>query len=59
MAIFCLQKHGLCREEEPTHSSSFDPTPARLEDSRDSPQGLRERRSTADLTHARMIQLQG
>jgi hypothetical protein len=22
------QIHGLCREEEPTHSSSLDPTPA-------------------------------
>jgi hypothetical protein len=52
------QIHGLCREEEPTHSSSLYPTPARLEDSRDSPQGPRERRSTADLTHARMLQLQ-
>jgi len=40
------QIHGLGREEEPTHSSSLDPTPAR------------ERRSTADLTHARMLQLQ-
>ena len=52
------QIHGLCREEEPTHSSSLDLTPARLEDSRDSPQGPRERRSTAELTHARMLQLQ-
>jgi len=52
------QIHGLCQEEEPTHSSSLYPTPARLEDSRDSPQGPRERRSTADLTHARMLQLQ-
>ena len=50
--------HGLCREEEPTHSSALDPTPARLEDSRDSPQGSRERKSTVDLTHARMLQLQ-
>jgi hypothetical protein len=52
------QIHGLCREEEPTHSSSLDPTPARLEDSRDSPQGPRERISTADLTHAEMLQIQ-
>ena len=52
------QIHGLCREEEPTHSSSLHPTPARLEDSRESPQGSRERRSTADLTYARMLQLQ-
>jgi len=52
------QIHGLCREEEPTKSSSLDPMPARLEDSRDSSQGPRERRSTADLTHARMLQLQ-
>ena len=51
------QIHGLGREEEPTHSSSFDPTPGRLEDSRDSPQGPRERRSTADLIHAGMLQL--
>jgi len=34
------------------------PTPAILEDSRDSPQGPRERKSTADLTHARMLHLQ-
>jgi hypothetical protein len=27
------QIHGLCREEKPTHSSSSDPTPARLEHS--------------------------
>jgi hypothetical protein len=52
------QIHGLCREEKPTHSSSLDPTPARLEHSRGSPQGPRERKSTADLTHARMLQLQ-
>ena len=52
------QIHSLCREEEPAHSSSLDPTPARLEDSRDSPQGPRETRSTSDLTHARMLQLQ-
>jgi hypothetical protein len=52
------QIHSLCREEEPTHSSSLDPTRARLEDSRDSPQGPRERRPTADLTLARMLQLQ-
>jgi len=48
---------GLCREEEPENSSSLDTTPARLEDSHDSPQGPRERRSTADLTHARILQL--
>ena len=29
------QIHGLSREEEPTHSNSLDPTPTRLEDSRD------------------------
>ena len=62
MASFSLQKkikfHGICREEEQTHSSSLDPTPAKLEDSRDSLQGQRERRSTAELTHARMLQLQ-
>ena len=52
------QIHGLCREEEPTHSSFLDHTPARLEDSRDSPPRPRERSSTADLTHARMLQLQ-
>ena len=52
------QIHGLCREEKPTHSSSLDPTPARLEDSHDSPQGPKARTSTADLTHARMLQLQ-
>jgi len=52
------QIHGLCREEEPTHSSSLNPTPGRLEDSRDSPQGSRERRSSADLAHARMLQPQ-
>jgi len=52
------QIQGLCREEEPTHSSSLDPTPARLEDSRYSPQGPRERISTADLTHAEMLQIQ-
>jgi len=46
------------REEEPRNSSSLDPTPARLNDSRDSPQGSREIRSTSDLTHARMLQLQ-
>ena len=59
--ILCTEEnqiHGFCREEEPTHSSSLDPTPARLDDSRDSPQGLRERKSTADCTHARMLQLQ-
>jgi len=50
--------YGLCREEEPTHSSSLDPRPARLEDYRDSTQGPRERRSTADFTRARMLQLQ-
>jgi hypothetical protein len=50
--------HCLCLEEEPTHPNFLDPTPARLEDSRDSPQGPRERKSTADLTHARMRQLQ-
>jgi len=33
-------------------------TPARLEDSRDSPQGSTETRCTADVTHARMLQLQ-
>ena len=48
--------HGLCREEEPTHLSSLDPTPARLKDSRDSPQRPRETRSNADLAHARMLQ---
>ena len=32
--------------------------PARLEDSRDSPQGPSGRGSTADITHARMLQLQ-
>jgi hypothetical protein len=52
------QIHGLCREEEPTRSSFLDPTPARLEDSRDSPQGPRETRSTAELTRSRMLQLQ-
>ena len=52
------QIHDLCREEEPTHSSSLYLTPARLEDSCDSPQLPRERSSTADLTHARMFQLQ-
>jgi hypothetical protein len=51
------QIHGLCREDEPTNSSSLDPTPARLEGSRDSPQGPSERRPTADLTSARMLQL--
>jgi hypothetical protein len=50
--------HGLCREEEPTHSSSLDPAPERLEESRNSPQEPRERRSSADLTHAKMLQLQ-
>ena len=45
---------GLCREEQPTHSI------VRLqdEDSRDSPQGSTETRCTADVTHARMLQLQ-
>jgi len=52
------QIHSLCREEEPTHSSSLDPTPSRLEDSRNSPQGPIERRYTVDLTHAIMLQLQ-
>jgi len=32
--------------------------PARLENSRDSPQVSTESRSTSDLTHARMLQLQ-
>jgi transposase InsO family protein len=46
------------REEEPTHSSSLDPTPVRLEDSRKLSQGSRKRRSTSDLTRARIAQLQ-
>ena len=36
----------------------LEPTPARLEDTFDSPQGPRERRSTADLPHARTLQPQ-
>ena len=52
------QIQGVCRDEEPKHSISLDPTPTRLEESRDSSQGPRERRSTADFTHARMLQLQ-
>jgi hypothetical protein len=35
-----------------------EPTPARLEDFRDFPQGPRERRFIADLTHARILQLE-
>ena len=43
------QIHGLCREEEPAlMQECFNCRP----------QGPRERRSTADLTHARMLQLQ-
>ena len=53
-----IQINSLCRGEEPSHSSSLKPTHQGLEDSRDSSQGPRERRSTADLTHARMLQLQ-
>jgi len=52
------QIHGLGRDKEPSHSISLDSPSARLEDSRDSPQGPRETRSTADLTHERMLQLQ-
>jgi hypothetical protein len=63
MASFSLEKKIKFtafaeRRKEPTHSSSLYPTPARLEDSRDSPQEPREKRSTADLTLARMPQLQ-
>jgi len=36
------QIHGLCREEEPTHSSSLGPMLAKLEDSGDSPQGIQQ-----------------
>ena len=39
-------------------TNTLNPTPARLEDSRDSPQGSRERRCTADDTHAKKLQLQ-
>jgi hypothetical protein len=52
------QIHGLCWDEELAHSSSLDPTPVRLEDSRDLHQGPRERRSTADLTRARILRIQ-
>jgi hypothetical protein len=52
------QIQGVCRDEEPKHSISLDPTPTRLEESRDSSQGPRERISTAEVTHARMLQLQ-
>ena len=52
------QTHGLCQEEDLCYSSSLDPTPARLEHSRHSPRWTRERRSTVELTHTRVLQLQ-
>ena len=45
-------------KRNPCHASSFEPSPARLEDSRDSLQGPREKRSTTDLTHASIFPLQ-
>lgn len=50
--------HGLHREEEPCHTSSLEHTPARLEDSRESPQRSGKRRSTAELAHARMLKFE-
>jgi len=52
------QIYGLCREWEAHHSSSFEATSTRLDYSRDSPQGPIESESNAELTHARMLQLQ-
>ena len=46
-----LPRRGTC------YSSSSGSRPARLEDSRISPQGTRERWSNGDLAHARMLQL--
>jgi hypothetical protein len=62
MASSSLQKKikftAFAENRNEHNQGSFDPTCARLEDSRDSPQRPKERRSTADLTHARMLQLQ-
>jgi len=61
MANFCLHRKvnlTVFADNRNILSSSLEPTPARLEDSRDSHQRSREKRSTTDLTHARMLQPQ-
>jgi len=50
--------HDLCQEEEPCHSSSLQPISARLNYSRDSPQGPEKEDILPDLTHPETLQHQ-